>query len=195
MAKEAYKRLGLSEVWMLVTPQNPHKSSKEIEEYAVRFELCQLIAKDHNWLKVSDFEFIHGTKYTAETLELLTKTHGDVQFVWLMGSENLTHFHKWQNWEKILKTVPIVTLYREETAKTGLSSPTATKYRKHRKKEGDSLYHLPNWRILFMPPHAGRATNIRQALQSGKKPEHLSHALLNRLKLRHSACKYFRVQS
>ena len=192
MAKEAYRRLNLDEVWMMVTPQNPHKTSDEIENFQLRFEQCQILTAEHPWLKVSDFEKVHNTKYTAETLKRLKERYPDINFVWIMGSENFVTFHKWQNWEYIIENFPIVTLYREDTNSTGLNSPVTTKYAQFRHKEKDALTKVPNWRIIFMPPHAGRATNIRAQLASGEKPLHLTANQLEDLKKRSETCKYFK---
>lgn len=182
MAEQARKRLNLHEVWLLVSPQNPLKSKKGMEEFTQRYQQCHLLAQGHPWLKVSDFEQQNGTAYTSQTIDALQQRYQENNFVWLMGSENLTHFHKWQNWEKIFHAVPIVTLFREETPMTGLRSVAATKFRNYRKKEGDSLNSLPNWRVLFVPPHSGRATNIRHALAQGQQPQHLGTAQLKHIK-------------
>lgn len=181
IAEQARKRLNLHEVWLLVSPQNPLKSKKGMEEFTQRYQQCQLLAKEHPWLKVSDFEQQNGTAYTSQTIKALQRRYKENNFVWLMGSENLTHFHKWQNWEKIFHLVPIVTLFREETPMTGLRSVAATKFRNYRKQEGDSLTSLPNWRVLFVPPHSGRATNIRHTLALGQQPQHLNDAQLKHI--------------
>ena len=135
IAEQARKRLDLQEVWLLVSPQNPLKSTKGMESFAERYKQCQLLAEGYSWLKISDFEQQNGTAYTSQTIDALQQRYKDTSFVWLMGSENLTHFHKWQNWEKIFHQVPIVTFFREESPMTGLRGVATTKFRNYRKRD------------------------------------------------------------
>ncbi|HIF03617.1 MAG TPA: nicotinate-nicotinamide nucleotide adenylyltransferase [Nitrospinaceae bacterium] len=188
LAVEAYKRLGLNEVWMLVSPQNPHKSKKDLEDYHLRVEQCQILTKDHPFIKVSTYEMDKGLYKTTDTLKMLTKQHPDVQFAWLMGCENWTKFHTWNGWEDIINTVPIVSFYRDEEGSFSIKSPATNKYKQFRAKAQQKIGQAPEWRILFMPPHAGRATNIRKDLKSGRTPQHLTDEQLLAIKKRHSFC-------
>ena len=93
----ALKQLELDEVWWLVSPQNPLKSTMQMAAYDDRFASALSIS-NHPRIKVSDFETRAGTQYTANTLRQLTKQYVNMQFVWLMGSDNLAQFSKWKNY-------------------------------------------------------------------------------------------------
>lgn len=183
MAEEAYKRLGFSEVWFLVSPQNPHKDTQGMAPFNVRFKLCEDLANERPWLKVSDFEQKTSTNHTLDSLRALKKTYPDCNFVWLMGSDNLATIHTWQGWDEIFLEFPVVVLYREHFApQGGLESPAAKKYRKFRAEEHAPLTEAPQWRLLYVPPHAGQATHIREELSSGAEPSHMTERQKKTLK-------------
>lgn len=183
MAEQAYKRLGFNEVWFLVSPQNPLKEKTDTAPFDVRFELCKDLAEERPWLKVSDFEQNTATNYTLDTLRALKRTYPDCNFVWLMGSDNLSSIHTWQGWNEIFLEFPIVVLYREQfSSLAGLESPAAEKYSKFRVEEHAPLEKAPQWRVLFVPPHVGQATHIRQELSSGEEPSHMTPRQKNTLK-------------
>ena len=173
---EAHKHFSLDEVWLMVTPHNPLKEKSELEDFDTRFEQCELLSKDLPWLKVSDFEQKSGSSYTCDTVKSLTEKYPDIQFIWLMGVENLTFFHKWKNWQEILKTVPIATFSRgREKTENALFhfeeiSPNTLK------DNNKPLNPLPSCFHINIHPHTGRATHIRQEIQQGHRPEHISTA-------------------
>ena len=65
--------------------------------------------KDYPKLKASKIEFdLPQPNYTINTLLHLEEYYGsDFQFALLMGEDNLKSFHKWKNYEAILKDYAI----------------------------------------------------------------------------------------
>jgi nicotinate-nucleotide adenylyltransferase len=53
---EATLEEGFDEVWMIVSPQNPHKKEEELWPFEMRFKLVELAVKDRPRIKVSDCE-------------------------------------------------------------------------------------------------------------------------------------------
>jgi nicotinate-nucleotide adenylyltransferase len=94
----------LAQVWLVVSPQNPHKHSSSLLQDYHRFEMVRLAVGDYLKLKASKVEFnLPKPSYTVDTLAYLREQHPDRSFVPIMGTDNLENLHKWKNWEIILQ--------------------------------------------------------------------------------------------
>lgn len=98
----------LEEVWFVVSPQNPMKSSKSLLHEFDRLKMVELATADHFKFRVIDVEF-HMPKpsYTIDTLAYLSDKFPKNEFILILGGDNLNHFHKWKNSEKILEQFAI----------------------------------------------------------------------------------------
>ena len=101
----AMHRLGLDRLWWLVTPGNPLKDIRGLAPLAERVAAARALAH-HPRIDVSDFEADLGTNYTYGTISYLVRSCPGVRFVWIMGADNLRHFHRWQRWRDIAALVP-----------------------------------------------------------------------------------------
>src|SRR5215469_14799060 len=79
----ALKRLQLDYVWWLVSPQNPLKPAQGMAGLQAL-----------------------GSHYTDDTVRLLQRRFPQVEFVWLMGSDNLAQFSRWRHWQSLARRVP-----------------------------------------------------------------------------------------
>ena len=97
------QRTDLDQVWFVVSPQNPFKSSKSLLHEFDRLKMVELAIADNYKLKAVDVEF-HMPKpsYTADTLAYLSDKHPEHEFVLIIGEDNLMSFHKWKNYQTIL---------------------------------------------------------------------------------------------
>ena len=107
----AMRRLGLDRVWWLVTPGNPLKDTAGLTPLADRVGAARRLAH-HPRIDVTDLEADLGTPYTYETIDYLVRRCPGVHFVWIMGADNLRHFHRWQRWREIAHLVPIAVIDR-----------------------------------------------------------------------------------
>ncbi len=107
----ALKRLKLDYVWWLVSPGNPLKTASATADFAKRLASARKLAR-HPRLLVSDLERQLGTRYTIDTVKALTARFPQVQFVWLMGSDNLENFHLWRNWQDLARLLPLAVVQR-----------------------------------------------------------------------------------
>jgi len=106
----AMRRLGLDRVWWLVTPGNPLKHTQGAS-LGERLAAARALAH-HPRIDVTDFEADLGTSYTYATIKYLLRRCPGVHFVWIMGADNLRHFHRWQRWRDIARLVPIAIVDR-----------------------------------------------------------------------------------
>ena len=102
---EALKRLGLDEVWWLVSPQNPLKSDDGMEPLATRLARAQQLAH-HPHIRVEAPELLLGTRYTLDTVRALNQLYPHAHFVWLMGADILPQLVDWQGWRELFAGDP-----------------------------------------------------------------------------------------
>ncbi len=165
---EAIKRLGLNEVWWLVSPQNPLKPRAGMAPFAERLERAEAVAR-HPRLRVSDLEARLGTTYTAETLGRLAAMPGQ-RFLWLIGADNLLQLPRWQHWERIFALAPIAVFDRAPYSQMAVSSRAGQRFAAARVAEtaAHSLKDkaTPAWTYIHLPPHPASSTAIR----AGRRP-------------------------
>lgn len=94
----------LDQIWLVVTPHNPHKQKNTLLDDYHRLHMVHLATEDFPKIKPSDIEFkLSQPNYTINTLVHLQEKHPDYEFSLIMGEDNLNSFHKWKNYEAILQ--------------------------------------------------------------------------------------------
>jgi nicotinate-nucleotide adenylyltransferase len=109
VAETALKRLDLDQVWWLVSPQNPLKPQSG--PFGKRMQSAQKYAHGAKMI-VTDLERRLGCAYTYQTLRELKARYSGVNFVLIMGADNLAHFRKWRNWREVADAVPVAVVSR-----------------------------------------------------------------------------------
>ncbi len=98
----------LDQIWMVVTPHNPHKKKSSLLDNQQRYEMVYRATESYPKLKPSDIEFkLPQPNYTVYTLAHLEEQYPEYQFNLIMGEDNLKSFHKWKNYEAILENYHI----------------------------------------------------------------------------------------
>jgi nicotinate-nucleotide adenylyltransferase len=166
---EAIKRLGLDQVWWLVSPQNPLKAASGMAPLAERVARARAVAR-HPRLKVLALETRLGTRYTADTLARLA-TWPSHRFVWLMGADNLAQLPRWWKWRGIMTGCPVAVFERHPYSYPALAGPVACGFAAARLPEAraDELAQAapPAWTFVRMRPHPASATAIRAGRNAG----------------------------
>ena len=124
---EAMKRLGLDEIWWLVSPQNPLKAAHETAPLETRLAAARAIARGRSMI-VSDAETRLGSQYTIDTIRALKARFPGVDFVWIMGADSLATFHRWRGWTQIMAEVPVAVVSRPWISLKSRSSPAARRF-------------------------------------------------------------------
>ena len=107
----AIEALGLDEVWWLVSPGNPLKDDSGMAPFEDRLASARRIAR-HGRIRVSDFESRAGTRFSVDTLAALRRRYPGKAFIWLMGEDILPQFHRWKDWRRFARAVPIAVVTR-----------------------------------------------------------------------------------
>jgi nicotinate-nucleotide adenylyltransferase len=128
VSEVALRQLGLDYVWWLVSPQNPLKPVSDMAPLADRLAAARALAGRRPRLIVTDLERTFGTRYTIDTLKALNRRFPEVRFVWLMGSDNLEQFHRWQRWAEIAALVPIAVVIRPGSVLTQLHAKAMQRF-------------------------------------------------------------------
>jgi nicotinate-nucleotide adenylyltransferase len=118
----ALKRLGLDQVWWLVTPGNPLKNTSGLAPLQKRIDAARALTQ-HPRIDVTGVEAVIKTRYTYDTIAWLIARCPGVRFVWIMGADNLRSFHRWQRWRGIANLVPMVVIDRLGPSLYAAASP------------------------------------------------------------------------
>ncbi len=163
ITREALKRLGLDEVWWLVSPGNPLKT-RGPAPLVERLKRARQVMQ-HPRVKVTDLETKLGTRYTFQTLNQLHAHYPGVHFTWLMGADNLAEFHLWENWQDIMDMLPVAVLARPGQRISARMSVAARYFRRDRLlgREAHRLRYAmpPAWVFLNVPMSDLSSTSIR----------------------------------
>lgn len=152
----------LDQIWFIVTPHNPFKNKNTLLDNYQRLEMVYRATKDYTKLKPSDIEFnLPQPNYTINTLVHLQEKYPQHEFALIMGEDNLKSFHKWKNYELILKNHHIYVYPRVSEQKV------ETQFDGHKK------IHVINAPLMELS-----STFIRKAIKEGKNvqpmlPQHV----------------------
>ncbi len=104
IAKYLAEHTDLTQVWMVVSPQNPFKPKASLAQDYDRLYLVELAIGDERDIRASNIEFsMPQPSYTVDTLAYLSDKYPQNSFSLIMGEDNLASFHKWKNDQKIIK--------------------------------------------------------------------------------------------
>lgn len=148
----------IDQVWFIVSPLNPFKSSKSLLHEFDRMDMVERAIEDNFILRASDVEFsMPKPSYTIDTLTYLSSKHPNHKFRLIIGEDNLRHFHKWKNYDLILD------LYGLDVYPRPNSFPN------------DTIKNHPNVRMVQAPLLDISATYIREAIKSGASIKYIVH--------------------
>ena len=127
VARTALVRLRLDRVIWLVSARNPLKAKNAPADLQARMVDAKALARGPS-MRASDLESRIGTRYTLDMLRVLKARFPGVQFVWIMGADNLAGFHHWRGWADIFRTAPIVVIARPGAGARVNFSPAARRF-------------------------------------------------------------------
>ncbi|MBQ4445680.1 MAG: nicotinate (nicotinamide) nucleotide adenylyltransferase, partial [Prevotella sp.] len=103
LARQALQKIGLDEVWLIVSPHNPLKKQENLTDDHLRLEMARLALADEPQLVVSDYEFhLPRPSYMWNTLEQIQQDEPQRELYLLIGEDNWENFDQWYRHEDIL---------------------------------------------------------------------------------------------
>lgn len=162
----AMRKLGLDEVWWLVSPGNPLKPKAGMAPLAVRLASARAMARRAP-IRATAIEVKLGTRYTADTIRALLCRYPRDRFIWLMGGDNLAQFHRWRDWRGIARTVPIAVIARPPYVRIADAGPAMGWLRCAQQRSDRAkcwaMWSLPALVLLRFRPDPTSATALRAA--------------------------------
>ena len=114
VAEAALRECGLDEVWMMMSPENPLKSGRDMAPDADRLNMLRIAVEEvapdcRGRIQASDFECgLSRPSYTVDTLRALSRRYPDCRFRLIVGEDNLEKFHLWREPETILRDYGLI---------------------------------------------------------------------------------------
>jgi nicotinate-nucleotide adenylyltransferase len=165
VSRLALRRLNLDRLWWLVTPGNPLKPSAGLPPLAARIAAARAIARDPR-IAVTGFEAEIGARFTHDSIAWLVRRAPGVHFVWIMGADNLSQFHRWRRWWDIARLAPIAVVDRPGSTLRALNSHAGAALAPFRVMERDAAgfagRRAPAFIFLHGPRSSASSTAIRR---------------------------------
>ena len=140
----------LSEIWFVVSPQNPLKNKSELLPDFHRLEMVKLALADYPIMKITDIEFrLPKPSFTLDTLGILKRENPGRQFAIIMGTDNLESFSNWKNF-RVLQDFEEFYIYPRLNT------------------NNETLKDFSNARIINAPVIEISSSFIRKSLQEGR---------------------------
>ena len=117
IAKNALEQFKLDKVWIMPTPNPPHKDNLTLASEEDRINMIKLAIKGIDGLEFCDFELKLGSDektYTADTLTKLVADYPDDKFYFILGSDSLSSFINWYKPEVIVEKAQLLAVKRDD---------------------------------------------------------------------------------
>jgi nicotinate-nucleotide adenylyltransferase len=94
----------IEQLWFVISPQNPLKQKTSLLADYHRYEMVNKAIGDDDRFRASNIEFrLSKPSYTIDTLTYLSDKYPDRELFPIMGSDQLSRFDKWKNYEILMQ--------------------------------------------------------------------------------------------
>ena len=168
MSRTAYHKLGLDQIWWLVSPQNPLKCSTNMANLPDRLAAARDITAATPFIHVIAPEVRLPSNFTYETLKYFNKTMPLARLVWIMGADNLVQFRRWKRYQDIIDLLPIAVIDRPGYSYQAISAGRHLYSRRYtasqlRRRLVKTRQDMPGWCFIAGSRHHASATDIRNS--------------------------------
>ncbi|QEH62032.1 nicotinic acid mononucleotide adenylyltransferase [Spiroplasma chinense] len=112
--KACHEKLGFEEVWIVPAYVNPFKtlSSSSVTQ---RLEMINIAIKGLDFIRLETFEVRkHERSYTYDTVCHFQKSYPDIEFSFIMGSDQLDSFENWDHFSDLIKSIDFKVFLRSD---------------------------------------------------------------------------------
>lgn len=113
IAKHVLNEKLVDQVWFIVSPQNPLKSTKGLLNEYQRYFMVQLAIEGELNMKASDIEFkLPRPSYTIDTMTYLVEKYPSHEYSLIIGSDSYLNLSKWKNSEVLCRNFNFIVYQR-----------------------------------------------------------------------------------
>ena len=146
--------LGMDEVWFLPAGNPPHKNRK-ITPAVHRIAMLEASLKFRSRTSICYFDaYREGPCYTVDTLQTLCTAHPEIDWHFLMGTDQALSFETWDKYRLIPSLAQIIIMIRPPDTKQDV-------------RQRLPLILQENATIILPPSIAVSSTMLRELLQKG----------------------------
>ncbi|MBL6877982.1 MAG: nicotinate-nucleotide adenylyltransferase [Flavobacteriaceae bacterium] len=150
VANYAVNNSDLDKVWLVLTPQSPHKIDSTLIDFNHRYKMLEIVCKKHKNILPSDIEKnLPKPSYSINTLNYLNKENNINNYSLIIGDDNITKLTTWKQYSEIIKNHKIYVYPRNN-------------YKEKSKLTHENIYYL-NAPIINVS-----ASNIRRNILNKK---------------------------
>lgn len=147
----------IDELWILLTPDPPHKQNNVHADYADRRQMLNLAFTHEKRVRISTVEnTLPSPSYSIQTIHHLKKRYPEYNFFLCIGGDSLSSFHKWYKYREILDECELIVAHRPGFNESNIPIEIKNKA------------HFINNRPLDIS-----STEIRNRCSKGEKIKHL----------------------
>lgn len=111
LAKQLIEKNIVDEVWLV--PCFSHAFEKKLASTSDRLAMIKFLEEKN--IKVSDFEINQPkTSYTIDTMDAFKKMYPNDYFFWILGSDQISVFPRYKNWQDVVKKHNLIIFPREK---------------------------------------------------------------------------------
>ena len=150
VANYAVNNSDLDKVWLVLTPQSPHKIDSTLIDFNHRYKMLEIVCKKHKNILPSDIEKnLPKPSYSVSTLNYLKKENDINNYSLIIGDDNIKKLTTWKQYSEIIKNHKIYVYPRNN-------------YKEKSKLTHENIYYL-NAPIINVS-----ASNIRKNILNNK---------------------------
>jgi len=121
ISKIAIKKLKLKKIYWVITRKNPFKS-KTFYSLDERIEYSKKITRTQKKIKIIYLDNIIKSSRIVDVINYFIKKKKIKNIFFLIGSDNLSQFHRWKSWKKIVKLVNLTVFSRKGYDRKGMKT-------------------------------------------------------------------------
>ena len=104
VANFALNNSDLDKVWLVLTPQSPHKIDCTLIDFNHRYKMLEIVCKKHKNILPSDIEKnLPKPSYSISTLNYLKKENDINNYSLIIGDDNIKKLTTWKQYSEIIK--------------------------------------------------------------------------------------------